>query len=79
MNAAVKWDKNDYHNLGRILQLALNGWVRPSDDQLYGAGDYADVWSSYDGDYLGVDANGGDVYHFVDRECGHSVRLLDTK
>jgi len=78
MNKLVKWDSNNFYNLGRILQIALNGYVHPSDNQLCDAGDYADLWSRDDRECLYVDADSGYVNHTVNPANGLSVRSLDA-
>ncbi len=78
MNKLVKWDSNNFYNLGRILQIALNGWVHPSYDLLYDAGGYADLWSRDDRECLFVSADRGCVIFTDIPTFGHSVRLLDA-
>ena len=78
MNKLVKWDSSNYYNLGRILQIALNGWVHPSVDQLYDAGFYAGLWSRNDREYLFVYADYGSVNLAVSPTGGVSVRSLDA-
>ena len=53
-------------------------WVHPSNDQLYDAGDYADLWSRDDREYLNVNADNGNVNYTDNPTNGHSVRSLNT-
>ena len=78
MNAAVKWDNWDYYNLGRILQLALNGFVNAWDDKLVDAGQGTEFWSA-DYESLNIGGLGGFVYHADEVQRDLSVRLLDTR
>lgn len=78
MNKLVKWDKSDFYNLGRILQIALNGWVHPSGSQLCNAGVYTDLWSRDGCGFLYVDAGDGYVNRTDDPANGLGVRSLNA-
>lgn len=66
-----------FRQLKNVLQIPLTGWFRPGRGA-QDVGNYADVWSRDNRDYLNVNADDGNVNHTDNPANGHSVRLLNT-